>query len=123
MYFFCVNNCVINARSGSAITVIISFGSWYAVKTSCSTFAMAKLLFKASFPPLKITALPDLIHKPAASAVTFGRASKIIQITPNGIRILLILRPLGITSWSLIVPTTSGNFATVSKPTAISSIR
>ena len=40
-------------------------------------------------------ALPDLMASPAASTVTFGRASYTIATTPNGTRTCLISRPLG----------------------------
>ena len=39
------------------------------------TAAIIPLDSMASLPPLKITALPDFTQRPAASAVTFGRAS------------------------------------------------
>ena len=37
--------------------------------------AIAWLLCRASLPPRRMAALPDLRHKAAASAVTLGRAS------------------------------------------------
>ena len=51
---------------------------------------------KASEPPLKITAFPDLKHKLETSEVTFGLLSKIIPITPIGIEIFLIISPFGL---------------------------
>ena len=51
--------------------------------------------FIASFPPLKITAFPDLRQSADASTVTFGRDSKIIPITPSGTFVLIICKPFG----------------------------
>ena len=45
------------------------------VKAWVSTSTMALLVANASDPPFSTTALPALRHRPAASAVTFGRDS------------------------------------------------
>ena len=52
-------------------------------------------MFKASDPPLRITAFPDLKHKLATSEVTLGLLSYITAITPIGIDTLLIINPFG----------------------------
>ena len=77
----------------------------------------------ASFPHRKIQALEDFKHKAAASAVTLGRASKIIATTPNGVRIFSILRPLGREPPPIISPMGSGNAATSRTPLEISASR
>ena len=45
---------------------------------------MTRFVRYASLPPRRIVALAVLKHKAPASTVTFGRASKMIPITPNG---------------------------------------
>ena len=50
---------------------------------------------KLSEPPRRITALPALRHSAPASAVTFGRLSKITPMTPSGVRTRSMFRPLG----------------------------
>ena len=74
-------------------------------------------------PPLKITALPVFNVRQAASTVTFGRASKIIPITPIGTRFFPIVRPLG----RFVIPKTSpiGSFskATCKTPSAMPFMR
>ena len=57
--------------------------------------AIARFERSASFPPRNIVTFPDLKQRAAASAVTLGRDSKMITITPIGHVILLNLRPLG----------------------------
>lgn len=43
---------------------------------------MTRFVRYASLPPRRIVALAVLKHKAPASTVTFGRASKMIPITP-----------------------------------------
>ena len=43
-------------------------------------FIIVSVVNLASFPPFKITALPDLIHKAATSEATLGLDSKITAI-------------------------------------------
>jgi hypothetical protein len=47
---------------------------------------MAAELLCVSEPPRRITALPDFRHRAPASAVTFGRLSKMTPTTPMGVR-------------------------------------
>ena len=54
------------------------------------------MVFIASDPPFRITALPDLKHRPATSDVTLGLLSKITPITPIGIVTLFIFNPFGL---------------------------
>jgi len=65
---------------------------------SASLNKLAKILFvlKASEPPLKITAFPDLKHKLETSDVTFGLLSYINPIIPIGTETLFIVSPLGL---------------------------
>ena len=41
----------------------------------CASWAIARFDFSDSLPPRRMHALPDLMHRPPASAVTFGRDS------------------------------------------------
>ena len=70
-------------------------------------------------PPRRITALPDFRQREAASAVTFGRASKIIPITPKGTLTLVTVSPLGSLLPLITFPTGSGREATFLTPSAI----
>ena len=73
------SGCVIStptaARSVVAITCTASSGSPALRSPSRTSAASAWLLWIASEPPRRIVALPDLMHSPAASMVTFGRDS------------------------------------------------
>ena len=75
-----------------------------------NNFAKILLVFIASDPPFKITALPDLKHRPATSDVTLGLLSKITPITPIGIDTLLMFNPLGLLHFSNIIFTGSFSF-------------
>ncbi|MBA7582758.1 hypothetical protein ES708_24695 [subsurface metagenome] len=61
----------------------------------------------ASEPPRSITPFADLIVSAATSIHTFGRDSKIIPITPKGIRICPIFNPFGNVFMPRISPTGS----------------
>jgi hypothetical protein len=67
---------------------------------------LARILFEfiASEPPLRIEQFPDLRHKAATSAVTFGRLSYITPITPIGVETFLICNLLGLFHVSKILP-------------------
>ena len=54
---------------------IASLAILFSIRTCCKTSVNLMFVAKASLPPRKITAFPALKHKPAASTVTFGRAS------------------------------------------------
>src|SRR5690606_6341475 len=56
---------------------------------------MAAEEFNESDPPRNMTALPAARQSAPASAVTFGRLSKITPMTPSGVRTRSIFRPLG----------------------------
>ena len=68
------------------------------------------MVFIASDPPFRITALPDLKHRPATSDVTLGLLSKITPITPIGIVTLLIFNPLGLLHFFRVTFTGSLSF-------------
>ena len=74
-YCFMVINSPTAARSVVSTTCTAVVGKPAACKPSCTNLAKAWLQLIASLPPRKIAALPDLMHRPAASTVTFGRAS------------------------------------------------
>ena len=76
----------------------------------------------ASLPPRSMTALPLFKQSTAASAVTFGLASKIIPITPRGTRTFVISIPLGLVLPEITVPIGSGRAATSNTPSAMPSI-
>ena len=67
-------------------------------------------MFIASDPPFKITALPDLKHRPATSDVTLGLLSKITPITPIGIVTLFIFNPFGLLHFLRVTFTGSFSF-------------
>ena len=79
----------------SSTSCIQFSGSPALLTASLIIFARQILEFMASFPPLKITALPDLRQSTAASIVTLGRDSKIIPITPSGTFVFKICKPFG----------------------------
>ena len=83
---------------------------------SDSTDTSARLDWIAVAEPRSSAQLPDLIASPAASTVTFGRASYTIASTPNGTRTWLICRPLGWTKPRTTSPTGSGSAAISRKP-------
>ncbi len=70
-----------------------------------------------------MTALPALRHSAAASAVTFGRLSKMTPMTPSGTRTRSNRRPLGRVHSAMTAPTGSGRSRTPSTPAAMASIR
>ena len=84
---------------------------------------IARLEKKLSVPPLRITAFPDFKHNAPASAVTFGRLSYITPITPNGVEIREMLRPLGLDQLSKFLPIGSSKDAISLKAIAIPLIR
>ena len=63
------------SRLVSATRATQSRGSPASSRASRMTATMAELEWKASFPPRRMTALPDLRQRAAASTVTLGRAS------------------------------------------------
>ena len=79
--------------------------------------------FIASLPPLRITTLPVLRQRAAASTVTFGRDSKIMPITPSGTRVLMICKPFGRFPPPIISPIGSPSAIIWSTPFAMPSIR
>ena len=68
------------------------------------------MVFIASDPPFRITALPDLKHKLATSDVTLGLLSKITPITPIGIVTFLIFSPFGLLHFFKVIFTGSFSF-------------
>ena len=76
-----------------------------------------------SEPPRRITALPDLSVSAPASAVTFGRLSKITPMTPSGVRTRAMSSPLGRVHSAITWPTGSGSSAMVRSPSIMPSIR
>jgi hypothetical protein len=84
---------------------------------------MAAELRCVSEPPRRITALPAFRHRAPASAVTFGRLSKMTPTTPIGVRTRWIARPFGRCHSAMIWPTGSGSSAIASRPAAIASMR
>ncbi len=85
--------------------------------------AIALFELKASLPPFNITALPDLRQRTAASAVTLGRASYIIAITPRGTLICSIFIPFPLVYPDKTLPTGSGRLTTSRTEDAIELIR
>ena len=85
--------------------------------------AMARAVRNPSVPPRRIAALPDFKQSPPASAVTLGRLSKIMPITPMGTAIREISMPLGLVHFSSTRPTGSFNAAISSNPLAMASTR
>ena len=83
----------------------------------------ARLERMASLPPRRIHTLPDLRHSAAASTVTFGRASKMMAMTPRGTRRRLMIRPLGRVSVRSARPMGSGRAITWRTPSTIPAIR
>src|SRR6185295_15948709 len=77
----------------------------------------------ASWPPFRSTALEERRQSAAASAVTFGRDSKIIRITPIGTRTRLQVMPEGALRSSKTFPTGSGCAEIACRPLTISSTR
>ena len=84
----------------------------------------ASILFEliASFPPLRITALPALRLRIAPSTVTFGLASYIMPITPIGTLTFSIFIPLGLVDPSMTSPIGSASPTSSSQDTAMPSI-
>ncbi len=73
----------------------------------------------ASLPPRRMTALPLFRQRAAASAVTLGRDSKIMQTTPSGTRTLSNFSPLGSTQPSMTRPTGSRSVTTLRTASAM----
>ena len=63
------------SRSVNDSTWTMAGSTRWRASTSCSTPARARLERIASEPPRRMTALPALTQRAAASMVTFGRAS------------------------------------------------
>ena len=80
----------------SSISWTHSFGSPAFSNPLIKTLTISLFEFIASLPPLNITVFPDFKQSPAASQVTFGLASYIIPITPNGTLFCPIWRPFGL---------------------------
>ena len=77
---------------------------------------MAREEWKESEPPRRITALPAFMHSAPASAVTFGRLSKMTPITPSGVRTRSMCSPFGRSHSAMMVPTGSGSSAMARMP-------
>ena len=90
---------------------------------SCSTCAMAAHDFAASEPPRSTHALPDFKQMPAASAVTFGRASYTTATTPSGTLTRVSWMPLSSVRCSCTRPSGSGSATSSSSAPAIASMR
>ena len=75
----------------------------FKLKAFLNNVAKILFVFKASEPPLKITAFPDLKHKLETSDVTLGLLSYITPITPIGIDTFLSINPLGLFHFSKIL--------------------
>ena len=84
----------------------------YAFKAFLNNETKILFEFKASEPPLKITAFPDLKHKLEMSDVTFGLLSNIIPMIPIGIETLLINKLFGLFHLFKVTSTGSFNFLT-----------
>ena len=84
---------------------------------------MAREEWKLSEPPRKITALPALRQSAPASAVTFGRLSKMTPITPSGVRTRLMCNPLGRSHSAMTEPTGSAKPAMSFSAETMPSIR
>ena len=72
------------ARSVDSMAPMQPAGMPAATAASCSTAAMRAFECAAKLPPRSTAALPDFRQMPAASAVTFGRASYTTATTPSG---------------------------------------
>ena len=107
----------------SSISCRASSGSPALVRPVRSHFAIALLDSMASLPPFKITAFPDLKQRPKASAVTLGRASQIMAMTPKGTLFWPIFNPFGRSFMEITSPTGSSKAATFKRPSAIDWIR
>ena len=66
-----------------------------------------------------MTQLPVLKHRPKASDVTFGRASKMIPTTPIATLLFPIIRPLGRFDIDITSPIGSASFAICLSPSAM----
>ena len=99
--------CVAESLLVSVTRLMQSSGNPASAREFLMELAMAILEFMASFPPRSTTALPALRHIAAASAVTLGRASYIMPMTPMGTDTFFILRPLGRSNRSRVFPTGS----------------
>ncbi len=84
-----------------------SSGSLAFTNADLRAATIAKADLRPSLPLLKITAFPDLRHKPPASLATLGRLSKINPMTPRGVETLEIFKPFGRSQFARIFPTGS----------------
>ena len=71
--------------------------------------AMASAVRKLSEPARRIAALPALRQRAPASAVTFGRLSKMTPTTPSGTATRSISSPFGRSKAAICRPTGSGS--------------
>ena len=65
---------------------------------------IARVECRLSEPPRRIAALPAFRQSAPASAVTFGRLSKITPMTPIGVRTRRMCRPDGLSHSAITVP-------------------
>ena len=72
------------ARSANVTAPMQPRGMPASTAASCSTRAITSFEAAAMLPPRSTAALPDFRQMPAASAVTFGRASYTTATTPRG---------------------------------------
>ena len=84
----------------------------FLIKDFCIISTKILFVLKHSEPPRSKTEFPDLRHKEAASEVTFGLDSYIMQITPNGIDCLNTFNPFGLSYKNLFFLTGSSRSIT-----------
>ena len=96
------------ARSRVGTSWTASAGSPASASPSAMASAMARAVRKLSDPARRMAALPALRQSAAASAVTFGRLSKITPTTPSGVATRSITRPFGRSNVASTRPTGSG---------------
>ncbi|EGE58311.1 hypothetical protein RHECNPAF_33400116 [Rhizobium etli CNPAF512] len=111
------------ARSVTGTSWIACSGSPAAFRPSTMQAWIACDERRESEPQRRITALPALRQRAPASAVTFGRLSKMTPITPSGVRTRSIFRPFGRSQAAMTSPTGSARAAMARIPSAISAMR
>ena len=90
---------------------------------SANTRAIVSFEWAAKLPPRNTQALPDFTQMPAASAVTFGRASYTMATTPSGTLMRESSMPLYIVRSICTHPSGSGRSRSSSSAVAIASTR
>ena len=96
------------ARSVVGTSWIAASGSPAAASPATSPAWIACAERRLSEPPRRIAAFPAFRHSAPASAVTFGRLSKITPTTPSGVRTRRMCRPEGRSHSAITCPTGSG---------------